>query len=80
MTALRRMYRGPSRARRPPLPERVRPPLAVTSTWDASKGDAIVGDWTKLAIRIREDVSIMEPLMVDRAQLLRCLVCLIDWL
>jgi hypothetical protein len=31
--------------------------LAVSSTWDASKGDAIVGDWTKLVIGIREDVS-----------------------
>jgi len=32
-------------------------PIATTSEWDSTKGDAIVGDWTKLVIGIREDIT-----------------------
>jgi hypothetical protein len=32
-------------------------PVATTSAWDASKGDAIVGSWQYLVIGIRQDVT-----------------------
>jgi Phage capsid family len=32
------------------------PPVAIAAYWDATKGDAIVGDWTKLVIGVREDI------------------------
>lgn len=32
-------------------------PVAVSAAWDATKGDAIVGDWSKLVVGIREDVT-----------------------
>lgn len=32
-------------------------PVEVTPIWDATDGDALVGDWTKLLIGIREDVT-----------------------
>ena len=32
-------------------------PVATTPAWDSTKGDAIVGDWTRLAIGVREDIS-----------------------
>ena len=32
-------------------------PVAVTSPWDSSKGDAIVGDWSQLLIGVREDIN-----------------------
>jgi hypothetical protein len=32
-------------------------PVAIAAYWDATKGDAIVGDWTKLVIGIREDIT-----------------------
>jgi hypothetical protein len=31
-------------------------PVAVAAYWDATKGDAIVGDWSKLVIGVREDI------------------------
>ena len=32
-------------------------PVAVTSPWDSTKGDAIVGDWSHLVIGVREDIN-----------------------
>ena len=32
-------------------------PVAVTSPWDSTKGDAIVGDWSQLVIGVREDIN-----------------------
>jgi HK97 family phage major capsid protein len=32
-------------------------PIATTVYWDASKGDALVGDWAQLLVGIREDVT-----------------------
>jgi len=31
-------------------------PVETTPIWDSTKGDAIVGDWTKLVIGIRQDI------------------------
>jgi hypothetical protein len=31
--------------------------VAVTPVWNAAVGDAIVGDWSKLVIGIREDIT-----------------------
>jgi HK97 family phage major capsid protein len=33
-------------------------PLVTTPVWDSTKGDAIVGDWSKLLVGIREDITI----------------------
>jgi HK97 family phage major capsid protein len=58
LTALRQEYRAigalPSDS-----PERTvyGVPLVVSSTWNPAEGDAVVGDWTKLVIGIREDIS-----------------------
>ena len=32
-------------------------PLATTPVWDATRGDAFVGDWSKLIVGVRQDVS-----------------------
>ena len=32
-------------------------PVAVTSPWDSTKGDALVGDWSHLVIGVREDIT-----------------------
>jgi HK97 family phage major capsid protein len=70
-TALRKAYKDvgalPGDA---PTPAVYGLPVATTSTWDSSKGDAIVGDWTKLVIGIRQDVSFdlsTEGVLLDEA-------------
>jgi hypothetical protein len=32
-------------------------PVAVTSPWDSTQGNALVGDWTSLVIGVREDIN-----------------------
>lgn len=32
-------------------------PVETTPVWDATKGDAFVGDWTKLIVGVRQDVT-----------------------
>jgi capsid protein len=57
-SALRAEYRSigamPSEA---PTPSIYGLPVATTPVWEADEGDAIVADWTKLLIGIREDVT-----------------------
>jgi hypothetical protein len=57
-SALRQAYREvgalPSET---PVPTVYGMPVARTPAWDPTKGDALVGDWTKLLIGIREDIS-----------------------
>jgi hypothetical protein len=57
-SALRKEYRSiaalPSTS---PEPTVYGVPVATTTEWDSSKGDALVGDWKKLVIGIRQDVS-----------------------
>jgi hypothetical protein len=56
-TALRQEYRAiaslPSTA---PTSEVYGLPVAIAAYWDPAAGDAIVGDWTKLVIAVREDI------------------------
>jgi hypothetical protein len=40
-----------------PAPELWGVPVAVTAAWDATKGDAIVADWSKLVVGIRADIA-----------------------
>jgi Phage capsid family len=57
-TALRQEYRTigalPSET---PQPSIYGLPVASTPMWEALEGDAIIGDWTKLLIGLREDVT-----------------------
>jgi hypothetical protein len=57
-TALRAEYRSigalPSET---PVPSIYGLPVQTTPIWEAAEGDAIVGDWTKLLIGVREDVT-----------------------
>jgi hypothetical protein len=57
-SALRKAYREvgalPSET---PQPTVYGMPVARTPAWDPTHGDALVGDWTKLLIGIREDIS-----------------------
>ena len=32
-------------------------PVVVTPVWDATKGDAVVGDWTYLLVGVRQDIT-----------------------
>jgi Phage capsid family len=57
-SALRQAYRDvmalPSET---PTPNVYGMPVERTPAWDATHGDALVGDWTKLLVGIREDIS-----------------------
>jgi capsid protein len=57
-SALRAEYRSigalPSEA---PTPSIYGLPVATTPIWEADEGDGLIGDWTKLLIGIREDVT-----------------------
>jgi Phage capsid family len=57
-SALRAAYREvgalPSET---PTPNVYGMPVERTAAWDATHGDALVGDWTKLLVGIREDIS-----------------------
>jgi Phage capsid family len=57
-TALRQEYRSigalPSET---PLPAIYGLPVATTPAWEPAEGDAIIGDWTKLLVGIREDIT-----------------------
>jgi hypothetical protein len=56
----RRSARSTGRSRCRPTRRRAQPstglPVAITAYWDSTKGDAIVGDWSKLVIGVREDL------------------------
>jgi Phage capsid family len=57
-SALRKAYREvgalPSET---PTPNVYGMPVARTPAWNPAQGDALVGDWTKLLVGIREDIS-----------------------
>jgi Phage capsid family len=57
-SALRKAYREvgalPSET---PQPNVYGMPVARTPAWDSAAGDALVGDWTKLLVGIRQDIS-----------------------
>jgi hypothetical protein len=56
-TALRQEYRALMvTPEAPPAQTLYGLPVEVSTVWDSSKGDAIVGDWTKLVIGLRQDI------------------------
>ena len=57
-SALRKEYRAvgalPSEA---PTPSIYGLPVETTPVWEADEGDAIVADWTKLLVGVRDDIT-----------------------